>query len=211
MNANSTIDVALQLLVEPEDKNPNVMPDEEFELLVGAIKTRGFLQPVLVRPMGGGYELVDGVHRVRAARKAELLEVTAVVADLTDAEAVVLRIAMNKLRGELNLATVAEQVAALHAHDGWSVEQLESTGYSQSALRELLAMAAPEDPEEALASMGGPEEPEAPEAEPAVFTLEIALAGVSRREFISMKRRLKKLGSGDMGVGLQRLLAAEDE
>ena len=73
--------------------------------------------------------------------------------------------------------------------------------------------AAPMAPEDALAQMGADPSEAAPEEErdpdaPA-FTLEIALL-VTRREFLSIKRKLRKLGGGDMGAGLIHLMNEEE-
>jgi ParB-like chromosome segregation protein Spo0J len=128
----------------------------------------------------------------------------------TDEEAVLLRIAMNKLRGELNLATVASQLADLRA-GGMAMEELVAAGYTSTGIDELLAMVAPDDPEQALAQMGSADEAEA-DAKVADSFQQLQLdLRITRREFLKVKRRLKKLGDGDMGDGLLKLLNAEEE
>lgn len=208
-------EVDLAHLHEPTSKNPNVMSSEDFTILTAAIRREGFLQPVLARPRlierGGSYEIIDGVHRCKAAAAAGLVSVPCIIVDVDDDTAVMLRIAMNKLRGELDLATVARQVEALRADH--SIEDLLVTGYTEKALKDLLEMAAEDRPEDALAQMGADPSEAAPEEErdpdaPA-FTLEIALL-VTRREFLSIKRKLRKLGGGDMGAGLIHLMNEEE-
>ena len=147
-------EVDLAHLHEPTSKNPNVMSSEDFTILTAAIRREGFLQPVLARPRlierGGSYEIIDGVHRCKAAAAAGLVSVPCIIVDVDDDTAVMLRIAMNKLRGELDLATVARQVEALRADH--SIEDLLVTGYTEKALKDLLEMAAEDRPEDALAT-----------------------------------------------------------
>jgi ParB-like chromosome segregation protein Spo0J len=51
--------------IEPDPENPNEMSGEMLEALKDDIRRRGFVQPVLVRPVEGGYRLIDGEHRWR--------------------------------------------------------------------------------------------------------------------------------------------------
>ncbi len=66
------------------------------------MRTGGILQPVIVRPVGGSYELVAGERRLRAARLAELSRIPAVVRVLSDEQAVELSLVENIQREDLN-------------------------------------------------------------------------------------------------------------
>lgn len=186
------IAVALDRLCEPVD-NPNQMSPDDFARLVEAIRKFGFLQPVLVRAVGNDFELVDGVHRVRAAREAGLTEVPCVLADsVTAGEARALQIGMNKLRGELNLADVAASIASL-VEEGWTTDELTVTGYSEEEIAELIKVATTDD-EDALAgaSATAPEEPVEQPPKPYVLELEFA----TRAELQRVKRVLRKAAGG---------------
>ena len=80
-------------LVKISEIEPNVdQPRKQFdqtalEELADSIREHGVLQPLVVRPLSmGGYQLVAGERRWRAARLAGLTEVPVVIKELTDAQ-----------------------------------------------------------------------------------------------------------------------------
>jgi ParB/RepB/Spo0J family partition protein len=74
--------------LRPNDYNPNRMTAAEFTELVAEVKHLGRLpKPVIVRPNGDGYTIVDGEHGWRAAQEAGLAEVPCEVIDADDFEA----------------------------------------------------------------------------------------------------------------------------
>ena len=77
----------------------HVKVDEEMERLVESVKERGVLSAVLVRPMpDGGYQMVSGHRRKRAAELAELPTLSCVVRELTDDEATIIMVDSNLQR-----------------------------------------------------------------------------------------------------------------
>lgn len=83
---------------------------EALEELARSVREQGILQPLLVRPLGGGrYEIVAGERRWRAARLAGLTEVPVLLRDLTDAQAQLAAAVENLQREDLN---VLEEVRA---------------------------------------------------------------------------------------------------
>ena len=72
--------------IEPNREQPRKRFEEEaLTQLAESIRTHGVIQPLLVRPLaGGGYQLVAGERRWRAARMAGLTEVPVVVKDLSE-------------------------------------------------------------------------------------------------------------------------------
>jgi ParB family chromosome partitioning protein len=91
-------------LVEPNPRQPRREFDEEaLVALSESIRSRGLLQPVVVRPLAGGrYELVAGERRLRACRLAELEAIPAVVRQTEDWERLDLALAENMARVDLN-------------------------------------------------------------------------------------------------------------
>jgi ParB family chromosome partitioning protein len=61
-----------------------VWNEQELDELTESIKANGVIQPIVVRPRGNGYELIAGERRFRAAKKASLTEVPALVRQATD-------------------------------------------------------------------------------------------------------------------------------
>ncbi|WP_221090955.1 ParB/RepB/Spo0J family partition protein [Deinococcus aquaedulcis] len=77
--------------------------------LTASIQEQGVLQPLLVRPVGGGYEIVAGERRWRAAQQAGLGEVPVLIRTLDDREARLAAAVENLQREDLN---VMEEVRA---------------------------------------------------------------------------------------------------
>lgn len=102
-------------LVKPNPRQPRRSFDEEALLaLAGSIRSRGLLQPVVVRPVPGGtFELVAGERRLRAARLAELESIPAMVRDAEDWERLDLALAENMARVDLNPIEEARACAML--------------------------------------------------------------------------------------------------
>ena len=74
-----------------------------IESLAESIRGQGVLQPILVRPLGGGkYELVAGERRWRAARQAGLKDIPVIVRNVTEAESLEIALIENLQREDLN-------------------------------------------------------------------------------------------------------------
>jgi ParB family transcriptional regulator, chromosome partitioning protein len=74
----------------------------DFNDLVASIKEKGILVPVILRPIGKGYEVVAGSRRFRAAQKLKLTEIPASIQELTDAEAQEVQIIENLQRANVH-------------------------------------------------------------------------------------------------------------
>ncbi|MDR0356941.1 MAG: ParB/RepB/Spo0J family partition protein [Clostridiales Family XIII bacterium] len=94
--------------VDIDEVKPNAMqPRKKFDEgtltnLAESIETYGVIQPVMLRKNGRGYELVAGERRWRAARKAGLKEVPAIIRDLSEEENALFAIIENMQREDLN-------------------------------------------------------------------------------------------------------------
>lgn len=75
--------------------------DEELKGLTESVRRDGILMPILLRPLGEGYELIAGERRWRAAQRAGLLEVPAIVRNVDDQHALELAIIENEQRDDL--------------------------------------------------------------------------------------------------------------
>lgn len=79
-----------------------VRMDEEMERLVDSVKERGILSPVLVRPLpDGGYQMVSGHRRRRAAELVGLSTVPCIIRELTDDEAIIVMVDSNLQREQV--------------------------------------------------------------------------------------------------------------
>jgi ParB-like chromosome segregation protein Spo0J len=198
--------IALADLCEPKT-NPNVMETRDAELLERAIRQVGFLQPILVRELPDGHrEIVDGVHRVRAAKKAGLAKVPCVVvSDFDDSLATAMQVGMNRMRGELDLSRVAQSLSSL-ANEGWSIPDMALTGFGEDEIAALLKSTANLSEEEIMTGNAEPELEDAPKEELENTTLEIEF--VTKKEMQAAKRKLKKIaGKGNpLGNAIIQLL-----
>jgi ParB family chromosome partitioning protein len=90
--------------ITPDPNQPRRHFDEAaLEELAASIAQRGVIQPVIVRRMDNGrYQLVAGERRWRAAQKAQLHEVPALIRDLTDRDVMALALIENLQREDLN-------------------------------------------------------------------------------------------------------------
>ncbi|MFB2836550.1 ParB/RepB/Spo0J family partition protein [Floridanema evergladense] len=97
----------------PQEQPRRYFDPEALKELVSSVKQHGILQPLLVRPLSsGGYELVAGERRWRAAQAAGLEEVPVVVRELSDQQAFQLALIENLQREDLN--PVEETEGILH-------------------------------------------------------------------------------------------------
>src|SRR5947207_12393535 len=90
-------------LIQPGRQQPRTTFDlAKLEELAQSIRTTGIIQPLLVRPSGGLFELVAGERRWRAAQLAGLARIPAIVRDIPDDNLLELALIENIQREELN-------------------------------------------------------------------------------------------------------------
>jgi ParB family transcriptional regulator, chromosome partitioning protein len=111
--------------IRPHPDQPRRHFDEEkLEELAQSIAERGVLQPIVVRKIGTGYQIVAGERRWRAAQRARLHEVPALVRDLSDTETLEIAIIENIQRADLNAIEEAEAYQRLVSDFGHTQEAL---------------------------------------------------------------------------------------
>lgn len=91
------------LSIRPNPRQPRTVFDEDaLEELVGSIREIGVLQPIVVRDVGDGYELIMGERRWRATQLAGLATVPAIIRDTDDADLLRDALLENLHRSQLN-------------------------------------------------------------------------------------------------------------
>jgi ParB family transcriptional regulator, chromosome partitioning protein len=114
---------------------------EELERLRDSIAQQGILQPLLVRHVDGGYELIAGERRLRAAKAALLTHVPVVVKDLTDEQVLEVSIIENIQRANLNVLEEAEAYFRLIDEFGYTQEKVaQKIGKNRSTIANLLRL-----------------------------------------------------------------------
>jgi ParB family transcriptional regulator, chromosome partitioning protein len=137
------IEIPLDQL-RPNARQPRAHFDEsELAELVASIAQDGVLQPVLVRPAsdGPGYELIAGERRWRAAQRAGLHEVPAVIRDVAPAQAFEMALVENLQREDLNPIEEAAGYERLVAEFGYTQEKLaDRVGKERSTVANALRL-----------------------------------------------------------------------
>ncbi len=117
--------------------------DDELNELADSIRTKGLVQPIVVRPdpQGSGYEIVAGERRWRASQRAGLHAVPVIVRDLADRDALEIAIIENVQRADLNAIEEAGGYRDLIERFQYSQEQLsEIIGKSRSHVANTLRL-----------------------------------------------------------------------
>jgi ParB family chromosome partitioning protein len=131
--------------IKPNPKQPRVHFDEQaIAELAESLAERGVLQPILLRPSAEGFEIVAGERRWRAAQRARLHTIPAIVRDIDDSMAAEIALIENVQREDLNAIEEAEgyrQLIERHGHTQDEVARLVHKSRSHVAnLLRLLAL-----------------------------------------------------------------------
>ena len=129
--------------IEPDPGQPRkTFDDETLAELSASIAEHGLLQPIAVRPKpSGGYLIVAGERRWRAARMAGLTEVPVIVKDVTDEQAMELALVENLQREDLDPVEEAAGIRELMTRCDLTQEQAaRKLGKSRSALANSLRL-----------------------------------------------------------------------
>lgn len=111
--------------IEPNKNQPRRQFDSEaLRELADSIRDHGVLQPLVVRSYNGGYQIVAGERRWRAARMAGLSQIPVMIRDLSDTETLEIAIIENLQREDLNLVELARGYKVLMDEHGYTQEQV---------------------------------------------------------------------------------------
>ena len=129
--------------IEPNRDQPRKDFDEKsLSELAESIEQHGVLQPLVVRPLtNGGYQLVAGERRWRAARIAGLTEVPVVIKELTDEEVIEIAMIENLQREDLN--SLEEALGYRYMMDELNITQeqaAEKVGKSRPAVANAIRL-----------------------------------------------------------------------
>ncbi len=114
---------------------------DQLKELAASIKSRGLLQPVIVRPhpdRSAQFQLIAGERRWRASQMAALHEIPAIISDFEDKEAAELSLIENIQRRDLSVIEEAEGYQALLDKHGYSQQELaDIVGKSRSHIANI--------------------------------------------------------------------------
>jgi ParB family transcriptional regulator, chromosome partitioning protein len=136
---------ATELPIDAITPNPN-QPRKSFDNaklydLSTSLGQTGVLQPIVVRRVGQGYQLIVGERRWRAAKLAGLTKIPAIIRDATDSQSLEMALVENLLREDLNPMEEAEAYQRLIAEYGWTQEELaKRVGRDRSSVANCLRL-----------------------------------------------------------------------
>ena len=128
--------------IEPNRKQPRQsFDDAAIAELADSIRQHGLIQPIVVRPMGAGYQIVAGERRWRACRMLGMSEVPVIIKDFDDAQTAQIALIENVQREDLN--PVEEALAYRSLMDDYDMTQEElskAVGKSRSSIANAVRM-----------------------------------------------------------------------
>ena len=134
--------------VRPNPRQPRRhFDDDSIALLAESVKADGLVQPIVVRDAGDGYEIVAGERRWRAAKLAGLRTIPALVRPVDEREALILAMAENVAREDLNAVEQARGYAVLTDELGLSQTEIaKRVGKSRPAVANTMRLLDLPDP-----------------------------------------------------------------
>jgi len=144
-------DVPVELIRPNPDQPRSRIDERSIGELAESVAAAGIVQPLIVRPLANGtYELITGERRWRAAQRAGLAEVPALIRDQEEAQRLQVALIENMAREDLNPVDEARACATLVEDLGLSKEELaRRLGRSRAAISNLVRVL--DLPDEALA------------------------------------------------------------
>ncbi|WP_170550308.1 ParB/RepB/Spo0J family partition protein [Ruegeria atlantica] len=136
----------MKVPIEKLQANPNqprrTFSADQLDELAASVKEKGIIQPLIVREISnGGYEIVAGERRWRAAQMAQLHDIPVIVREFDDTEVLEVAIIENIQRADLNAVEEAAGYKQLMDRFGHTQEKLaEALGKSRSHIANLLRL-----------------------------------------------------------------------
>ncbi|RKD22239.1 chromosome segregation DNA-binding protein [Caminicella sporogenes DSM 14501] len=126
VDENSKDDKVIKMIkinnIRPNEKQPRkYFNEEKIKDLEESIREHGIVQPIIVRKIPSGFEIVAGERRWRAAKNASLKEIPCIIKDLNDEETVKLSLIENLQREDLN--DIEEALAYKRLIDEYNMTQ----------------------------------------------------------------------------------------
>ena len=129
ISADKGIDLIAVSAIKPNPDQPRRhFAADSLSELAASIKRHGIVQPIVLRPKGKGYQIVAGERRWRAAQKAQLHQIPAIIRDYSDGETLEIALIENIQRKDLNPIEEAEAYKRLS----------DEFGHSQAALAKIV-------------------------------------------------------------------------
>lgn len=129
--------------IDKIDPNPRQPRSElgNIEELMESIKTKGVLEPILVRAKGERFEIIAGERRYIASKNLGLKEIPCIEMDVEEQEAMEISLIENLQRKDLDIFEEADGLKALMTMYGYSHQQIaEKIGKARSTITEIISV-----------------------------------------------------------------------
>ena len=133
--------ITRMISVEKIVPNPQQARSElgNIDELMASIRSKGILEPILVRPKKGNYEIIAGERRYVAAKRVGLKEIPCIEMDVEDNEAMELALIENLQRKNLDVFEESEGLKALIDIYGYNHQRIaEKIGKARSTITEII-------------------------------------------------------------------------
>ena len=191
------------------DQPRKYFDDDSLAELAESISRHGVIQPILVRAAGDGYELIAGERRWRAAQRAQIHAIPALVRGDSDAAAAEIALIENIQRQDLNAIEEAEgyrTLIATHGHGQDAAAKL--VGKSRSHVANMLRLLDLPTPVRDMLVRGdltmGHARAIASNDEPERLAREIVAGGLSVRQAEQLAKKIRPGAGRDFGRAAER-------
>ena len=142
--------------IEPNKSQPRKnFSESSLEELAQSIKQYGVIQPIIVKKSSGGYEIIAGERRWRAAKIAGIKEIPAIIKDYDEDKLFEIALVENLQREDLNPIEEAMGYSKLSDNFGFSQEEISKrVGKSRSAVANSIRLLSLDDNTQALVKSG---------------------------------------------------------
>jgi ParB family chromosome partitioning protein len=199
---NGVREIAIADIAPHPDQPRRHFDDDALSELAASIALRGVLQPIVVRPVGSKFQIVAGERRWRAAQRAQLHQIPAIIRQYDDGTALEIALIENIQREELNAIEEGEAYARLTRDFGHSQEALGKIVHkSRSHIANLIRLLDLPTPVRAMLADGRLQMGHARALLGVANAEELAeqavALGLSVRDVEKLAKRVKKPVSGD--------------
>ena len=133
--AGKVVEVDIDRIYPNPNQPRRKFTEEDLKALAASIKTNGLIQPIIVRRLDIGYELVAGERRLRAARLCGMAMIACIIVETTERGSAIMALTENMQRKDLNFFEEAEAISVMIELFGYTQEDVAvRLGKSQSTV-----------------------------------------------------------------------------
>jgi len=142
MKVKKTEKIPISKVEVPQVRSTAIFDTEEYLAFSQSVRAIGIVQPIVVRKVKDKYELVDGLHRLTEAKEKGEEQIDAVIVELSDEDAMLYNIILNRLRGKHDVFQEAKVYRYLVDEKNMKVTEIaKRVGVDTSRISQILKLA----------------------------------------------------------------------